>query len=133
MASSDIIAEVSKPEFYTRVSFISLKVAQNVAAEPPETANNANRTAYSSRIFRGDEDALMLSMHLVSSNAAITATIEAEGGSAVPDGDIEFALATIWDSRANAFAASGAAAAQGFEAQTQVAAPRGKRQKETGA
>jgi len=109
MASSDIIAEVSKPEFYTRVSFISLKVAQNVASEDAATANHENRTAYSSRIFRGDEDALMLSMHLVSSNPAITATIEAEGGDAVPDGDIEFALATIWDSRANAFAVSGGA------------------------
>ena len=106
MASSDIIAEVSKPEFYTRVSFISLKVAQNVASEDPATANHENRTAYSSRIFRGDEDALMLSMHLVSSNPSITATIEESGGAAVPDGDIEFALATIWDSRANAFAAT---------------------------
>jgi len=126
MASSDIIAEVSKPEFYTRVSFISLKVAQNVAAEDAATANHDNRTAYSSRIFRGDEDALMLSMHLVSSNPSITQTIENEGGAAVPDGDIEFALATIWDSRANAFAAS---TPTGFEAQ--LAAPRGKRQKET--
>jgi hypothetical protein len=128
VASSDIIAEVSKPEFYTRVSFISLKVAQNVAAEDPTSANHENRADYSSRIFRGDEDALMLSMHVVSANPTIAQTIENEGGAAVPDGDIEFALATIWDSRANAFA-SPSEAPTGFEAQ--LAAPRGKRQKET--
>jgi len=104
VASSDIIAEVSKPEFYTRVSFISLKVAQNVASEDPTAPNHDNRAAYSSRIFRGDEDALMLSMHVVSANPTIAATIEDEGGAMVPDGDIEFALATIWDSRSNAFA-----------------------------
>ena len=109
MASSDIIAEVSKPEFYTRVSFISLKVAQNVASEDVSTANHDNRAAYSSRIFRGGEDALMLSMHVVSANPTIAAKIETEGGAAVPDGDIEFALATIWDSRSNAFAGAGAA------------------------
>ena len=104
MASNNIITEVSKPEFYTRVSYISLAVAQDVAAEDAATANHDNRVAYSSRIFRGDEDALMLAMHVVSSNPTIEQKVDA--GEPVPDGDIEFALATIWDSRANAFAAS---------------------------
>jgi hypothetical protein len=106
MASSDIIDEVSKPSFYTRVSYLSLTTAQSVASEDPGTPNNANRVAYSSRIFRGDEDALMLAMHVVSSNPTIAATIEADGGAAVPDGDISFALSSIWDARANAFAAA---------------------------
>jgi hypothetical protein len=106
VASSNIIAEVSKPEFYTRVSYISLAVAQDVAAEDAATANHDNRVAYSSRIFRGDEDALMLAMHVVSSNPTIEQKVDAEGGASVPDGDIEFALATIWDARSNAFAGS---------------------------
>jgi len=105
MASSNIIAEVSKPEFYTRVSYISLGVAQDVASEDPGTANHANRINYSGRILRGDEDALMLAMHVVSANPVIESTVDSQGGDAVPDGDIEFALATIWDARANSFAA----------------------------
>ena len=47
----------------------------------------------------------MLAMHVVSANPVIEQTVDTEGGDAVPDSDIEFALATIWDSRSNAFAA----------------------------
>jgi hypothetical protein len=104
MATSDIISEVSKPSFYQRVSYLSLGVAQNVASEEPTAANHANRVAYSNRIFSGEEDALLLAMHVVSSNPTISQTVETEGGDAVPDGDIQFALASIWDARANAFA-----------------------------
>lgn len=106
MATSDIIAEVSKPSFYQRVSYLSLGVAQQVASEPPATANHANRVAYADRIFCGQEDALLLAMHVVSSNATIASTIESSGGDAVPDNDIQFALASIWDARANAFVGS---------------------------
>jgi hypothetical protein len=104
MATSDIIAEVSKPTFYERVSYLSLGVAQQVATEPDTDPNHANRVAYSDRIFRGEEDALLLAMHVVSSNPTIANTVATEGGDAVPDADIQFALASIWDARANAFA-----------------------------
>ena len=106
MASEEIIAAASDPTFYTRVSFISLKVAQNVASEDVATANHENRIAYASRVLRGADNALLVSMHVASSNPTIAATLETEGGSAVPDGDIEFALASIWDARSNAFAAA---------------------------
>lgn len=105
MATSDIIAAASDPVFYTRVSFISLKVAQNVASEDASTPNHANRVDYSERIFRGLDNALLISMHIAASNPTIASTLETEGGDAVPDGDIEYAMGAIWDSRANAFAA----------------------------
>ena len=105
MSTEQIIAEASKPTFYSRVSFISLKVAQNVATEDPGTANHANRIAYSGRIFAGQDNAVLLSMHVASSNPTIASTLETSGGNAVPDADIEFALGSIWDSRANSFAA----------------------------
>lgn len=103
MATTDIIAGASDPVFYTRVSFISLKTAQNVASEDPSTPNHENRTNYAERIFRGGDNALLISMHIAASNPTIAAELESGGGAAVPDGDIEYALATIWDSRANAF------------------------------
>jgi hypothetical protein len=104
MPSLEIIAEASKPTFYSRVAYIALKVAQNVASEDPGAANHVNRVAYSNRIFSGQDNAVLLAQHVVSSNPTISATMESEGGDAVPDGDIEFALASIWDARANAFA-----------------------------
>lgn len=104
MATSDIIAAASDPVFYTRVSFIALKTAQNVASEATDAPNHQNRVDYAERIFRGGDNALLISMHIAASNATIAEELETGGGEAVPDGDIEFAMATIWDARANAFA-----------------------------
>lgn len=104
MATKDIIAAASDPVFYTRVAFIALKSAQNVAAEDPATANHANRVAYAGRVLTGNDKALLIALHIAASNATIAATLESGGGDAVPDGDIEFAMGQIWDARANAFA-----------------------------
>lgn len=104
MSTQQVIEAASQPTFFTRVAFISLKVAQNVASEDPSAPNHANRVAYSSRVFTGAESATLLSNHVAAANPTIASTLETQGGDAVPDGDIEFALATIWDARANAFA-----------------------------
>lgn len=108
MATQDIISAASDPTFFTRISFIALKVAQNVATESDTTPNHENRLAYCARIFTGQDGALLLAQHVAASNPTIAATLETEGGGAVPDGDIEFALATIWDARANSFAEAAA-------------------------
>lgn len=104
MATKDIIAAASDPVFYTRVSFIALKAAQNVATEDPSAPNHQNRVDYAERIFRGGDNALLISMHIAAANATIAQTLETQGGDAVPDGDIEYAMGQIWDSRSNAFA-----------------------------
>lgn len=104
MATSDIIAAASDPVFYTRVAFIALKAAQNVAAEDPATANHANRAKYAGRVLTGDDKALLLALHIAASNPTIASTLESSGGPAVPDGDIEYAMGQIWDARANAYA-----------------------------
>src|SRR5687767_8150013 len=96
MSTTDIIDAASVPTFYTRVAFISLKAAQNVASEDPQTPNHPNRLAYSGRVMRGDDMALLIALHVAASNATIAATLETSGGDAVPDGDIEFAMGQIW-------------------------------------
>jgi len=105
MSTTDIISAASDPIFYTRVSFIALKAAQNVASEDPGTANHANRAAYASALFRGDDNATLIAMHIAASNATIASTLESGGGAAVPDGDIEYAMGQIWDARSNAYVA----------------------------
>ena len=103
--TAKVISAASDPVFYTRVSFIALKVAQNVGAENPTTANHENRIAYCARIFAGMDSAILLANHVAASNPTIATELETGGPNAVPDGDIEFALSTIWDARANSFAA----------------------------
>jgi len=103
MSTTDVITEIGKPEFYNRVGFLALGTAQSVASEDPATENHDNRVRYANRIFTGSESNALLAAHVVSSNPTIEDTIETDGGAAVPDADIQFALASIWDARANAF------------------------------
>lgn len=100
----EVVTAASDPLFYSRVSFIALKVAQQVASEPTDHANHDNRVAYSNRVMRGDDNAILLAQHVASSNATIADALATSGPEAPPDADIEFALASIWDARANAFA-----------------------------
>lgn len=102
--STEVVTAASDPLFYSRVSFIALKVAQQVASEPEDHPNHANRVNYSNRVFRGDDNAILLAQHVASSNPTIAETLATEGPEAPPDQDIEFALTSIWDARANAFA-----------------------------
>jgi hypothetical protein len=107
MPTRDIINAASQPVFYTRVAFIALKAAQNVAAEDPATPNHAARASYAGRVMIGEDKALLIALHIAAANATIAATLESDGPDAVPDGDIEYAMGQIWDARANAFAVAG--------------------------
>jgi hypothetical protein len=107
VATRDIIQAAADPMFYTRVAFIALKAAQNVANEDPGTANHANRAAYAGRVFTGEDKATLIALHIAAANPTIAQTLETSGGDAVPDGDIEYAMGQIWDARANAFATAG--------------------------
>jgi hypothetical protein len=114
MSSLDLIAAARNDEFAARVLFISMKVAQNVASEDPGAADHDVRGKYASFVIRGSDNPKMIATHVISSNATIAANIEANPqlyGSNIPDGDIEFALASIWTARSHAFADAGGPAA----------------------
>ena len=102
MAIADLVAKANEPAFYSRVMFIALKVAQNVASEAENTPDHAARVAYANRVFRGDDNAPLLAAHIIASNGTIASVIE--GGDEPPDGDIEYAFSAIWTARAKAFA-----------------------------
>lgn len=106
MAAVDLIATARNDEFAARVMMISYKVAQNVASEDPGAADHDVRIEYASRVIRGGDNPKNLAAHVISSNPTIAQAIEGDPtkyGSNVPDGDIEFAMASIWTARANAF------------------------------
>jgi hypothetical protein len=109
MSALDLIATASDQTFAGRVMMLMFKTAQNVATEDPATPSHAERMDYTGLVIRGEEKPQLVSAHVISSNATISAAIEqdpASLGSNVPDGDIEFALASIWTARSLAFAAA---------------------------
>jgi hypothetical protein len=107
MSALDLIATASDATFAGRVMMIMLKTAQNVASEDPATADHAARIDYAGLVIRGEEKPQLVAAHAISSNPTIAAAIESDPaalGSNVPDGDIEFALSSIWTARSLAFA-----------------------------
>lgn len=108
MSALDLISTASDATFSGRVMMIMFKVAQNVASEDPATINHVPRIEYASYVIMGEEKPQLVSAHVISSNPTISMAIESDPpalGSNVPDGDIEFALASIWDSRSLAYEA----------------------------
>lgn len=103
MAIADLVAKANEPAFYSKVLFIAMKVAQNVATEDPNTDSHAERLAYANRILRGEDNGPLIAAHIIASNGTIAAVIESSGEP--PDGDIEYAFGAIWTARALAFAA----------------------------
>lgn len=109
MSSVDLIRTASDATFAGRVQMIMFKVAQNVASEDPATPHHGERIEYASFVIMGEEKPQLVAAHVISSNPTIAAAIESDPdalGSNVPDGDIEFALASIWDSRSLAYEAT---------------------------
>src|SRR5262245_23151182 len=103
MSATDLVATAKDPEFFSRVSMIMFKVGQAVATEAPTEPNHAERLNYAMMVLRGGDVPMVVAQHVISSNPTIAAAIEAEPellGKNVPDGDIEFALASIWTARA---------------------------------
>lgn len=108
MSALDLIATASDATFAGRVMMLEFKVAQQVASEDPATADHDVRMDYAALVIRGDEKPQLVAAHVISSNPTIAAAIESDPaalGSNVPDGDIEFALSSIWTSRGLAYAA----------------------------
>jgi hypothetical protein len=106
MSAEDLIRVARDDTYAARVAMLQLIVAQQVAAEDPATANHFNRANYASIVIAGRENPKLVASH-VNTNPSISQTIAADPaalGANVPDGDIQFTLATIWDARANAFA-----------------------------
>jgi hypothetical protein len=109
MAAVDLIAAARNDEFASRVLFLAMKTAQNVASEDAGTADHADRMFYACYVIRGDDNAKMIATQVIASNATISAAISSDPskyGSNVPDGDIEFALASIWTARSKAIVAA---------------------------
>jgi hypothetical protein len=101
-ATDKIIQEAINQAFCQRIAFMALRVAQSVTGESPDTPNYDNRRAYADKIFRGDDKAISLTLHVVAASEAVAKALEAGTSEDVQDLDIENALKAIWDARATA-------------------------------
>jgi hypothetical protein len=103
MPSNKLIQEAANKLFCQRVAFLAMRAAHEAAKEAPD---DLARMAYAEFVFRGEERAVLLAMHVVAASDAVRVALEEGGADAVQDTDIENALRDIWALRSAAFGAT---------------------------
>jgi len=94
-------ALASDPDFRTRVAAAVVAAALNVSGEGRDDSRpnwETTRQAYATTILRAPLANLDPFVWAVASNPSISTTYQNNGNSeSVPDGDIEFTVASVWD------------------------------------
>ncbi len=90
----------ARPAFQIRVQVAAVKAAVDVSAEDGGTANHARRTMLANQVLMSPARWGQILAEGVAVNGTILA--EAMADQVVPDGDIEFVVASLWDAYAGA-------------------------------
>lgn len=107
MAVLDRIQTARSDEFAARVAMILAKVAVDVLNEAVNVPNHANRVKLANLHLRAQVNTKAVAAFVIASNATIQTAIDDEpgvNGANVPDSDIEFVMAGLYDKLANAYA-----------------------------
>lgn len=110
MASfADSATIASNGSFQARVNFALITAAVNVYAEGSSIASHAARSAFAVRVFGGAFNINTIGL-MVMTNATISAessvilsslgTVLSSNNFAIPDGDIQFAVNSLWNDMA---------------------------------
>lgn len=96
MTYAQQFALVDDSAFRGRIAMALVKAAQNIQTEPVETPNHAERLTYAVLILKNPGSMAWDFIYDVSSNV----TIAAAGATASADGDLDFVIATVWNTKA---------------------------------
>lgn len=95
-------ARIAENQSWTkRLGLIALNAAIDVLAENPETPDHAARAALASAVVRGDQIVMSAIPRIAMTNETVRTSAVAGPdltGEAVPDGDLEYTINSIWTS-----------------------------------
>ncbi len=89
-------------DFSNRVQYALFVAAVNVLAEDPGTAGHALRVIYGQRVLANNYSIspvcyAVMANPTIAAEATVTPVGEASTGNGVPDGDIQFAVNSLWN------------------------------------
>lgn len=107
-ASTSRVVLAKSEDFIERVQFAAVKIALDVSAEAPATANHARRVAYARQVLQNPEQAARNMALGVAANTSISASVVSNGATGpartatttATDSDIEFTVSSIWNAYA---------------------------------
>lgn len=91
---------MQNPAFYGRVWAACYKIADNVLNEDPTTPNHMLRVKLAQNMQAEPGTYADPFVKRCAMNASIGMTIDDDGVSTCPDGDIEYVVASVWESAA---------------------------------
>ncbi len=95
---SDLAAIAKDTNFQSRVSYAMMVAANNVYAEAGNVTGHPARVAFSRQVFCGSINIFYCClMVLTNSTIAAEAVLATTPAFAVPDGDIQFAVNSLWN------------------------------------
>lgn len=98
--SSDIAKIAQQADFVNRVMYYVTGAAVDVMAEPANTPDHAARVAFAQKALSGNYY-VQGAVNAVLSNPSIAAESDSrEAGANIPDGDLEFAVNSLFDALA---------------------------------
>lgn len=95
---SDLGTIARDNNFQTRVQYAMMVAAVNVYSEATNTVGHPARLAYAKQVFAGSFNIMFACMMvLTNSTIAAEAVLATTPGFAIPDGDIQFAVNSLWN------------------------------------
>jgi hypothetical protein len=100
---SDLGTIASNPNFQSRVAYAMATAAVNVYTEGTGVDGHTLRVAFSKSVFTGNYNIFNAClMVLTNATIAAEANVATTPGFAIPDGDIQFAVNSLWNDFAGA-------------------------------
>lgn len=81
--------------FQAKIDYAMMVAATQIAAEDPATASHDIRKAFGTKVIAGNYSVARVALAVLTNS-----TIAAEAGSTIPDGDIQFAVNSLWNTLA---------------------------------
>lgn len=95
---SDLGAIAQNNNFQSRVGYAMAVAATNVYSESPATTGHAARSVFAQKVINGQYNLYPSSLSvLTNATIAAEAVLATTPGYAIPDGDIQFAVNSLWN------------------------------------
>lgn len=98
----DIAQVAQQTQFLGRIRYALYIAAINVYAEDPGTPNHAARAAFAGKVTSGQADLASAALSVLTNPSIAAEAAPEEPNNGIPDGDIQFAMNSVFNALAGA-------------------------------
>lgn len=99
-STADLVQLSTDPAFVDHVRFLAVGSALAIMSEDPATTNHTIRIAYAIKVLNGTLGFVNLAFAILTNTTIGGEAVLADHGTSIPDGDLTFTIASLWDALA---------------------------------